>query len=288
MLSKAMFQNTVPGVRTCWTYVPSRPTLDILYRRLKVRFAGRESRPPSRVLKDPSPRNTWVVYFMYCPLGVADARHEFTLLRLREQGFPVLCVCATPRSDLIPEISFELSDALVWKGLGGYDFSAYRIGLETLCEKSSGSRVLVMNDSMLGPFFDLHKFIDSVPWDLAGFTASALHENHIQSYAFVFSRMDWSRLHELDSVFLSSAAYDNVEAVILCQENRLARVASRSMSVGAYWYSDGRSVDDPCLRRPIELLDAGFPFIKRSLLGKMSHFQDPTVIRQRLDVLLHP
>lgn len=278
----------VPGVYSFWTYTPSEPSWSIKYRRFKVWLAGKQSRPPFKVLKMMTREPLWVVYFMYCPGGIADGRHEHTLTQLRHQGFPVLCVCATPKVEAIPEVAVASSDALVWKGVGGYDFSAYRIGLELICESSAGARVMCLNDSMLGPFFDLRPFIEDAPWDLTGFTASALHENHIQSYGFIFSRMDPGRLSQLNDVFLPNAAYDDVEAVILNQENKLARVASASMSVGAYWYCDGTEVDDACLRRPLELLDAGFPFLKRSLLGKMMHFQDPVMIRNRLRTFGYP
>lgn len=280
-----MAVGSVQGLQTYWSFVPSRPSLGIRYRRFKVWLAGRSRRPPHEVIHEVRPGDIWVVYFMYCPNGEAETRHEFTLSRLREERLRVLCICATPNSEQIPEVAKEKSDALVWKGLGGYDFSAYRIGLELICESSDGARVLCLNDSMLGPFAELRPFIERAPWDLTGFTASALHENHIQSYGFVFSRMDTRRLLHLQDVLFPDAAYDDVEAVILNQENKLARVAHAHMSVGAYWYSDGTKIDDPCLRRPFELLDAGFPFLKRSLIGKMSHFQDPEKVRERLSLL---
>ena len=59
--------------------------------------------------------------------------------------------------------------------------------------------------------------------------------------------------------------------MITCQESRMARVASRSMSVGAYWYlEDG----DPTQTAPFELIDAGYPFFKRSLCEARSPYVD--------------
>jgi hypothetical protein len=69
-------------------------------------------------------------------------------------------------------------------------------------------------------------------------------------------------------MFFPFAALSNPSHVINLHELRFARVASRSMSVGAFWYGDAVKVQDPMLHRPIELLTAGFPFLKRSLLGK--------------------
>jgi hypothetical protein len=286
--SKLIAGTTIAGVRRDWTYEPSSPSWGIRYRRFKVMLRGRSPRPPHCIIREVTPESVWVVYFMYCPSGVAEPRHEYTLSRLREEGLSVLCVCATPSPEIVPDAAKMLSSALAWKGLGGYDFSAYRLGLELVSEYSSGARVLCLNDSMFGPFSSVRPLIEEAPWDLTGLTASALHENHIQSYAFVFSKIDRKRLEQLDAVLFPNAAYEDVEAVILNQENRLARIASEHMSVGAYWYSDGSVIKDICLQRPLQLIDAGFPFLKRSLLGKMSHFQERGVIADRLRKLGFP
>jgi hypothetical protein len=60
------------------------------------------------------------------------------------------------------------------------------------------------------------------------------------------------------------------------------------MSVGAFWFASGNAVDDPMLRRPLELLDAQFPFMKYSLFGKMRRFQNPQIIAERISKLGHP
>ena len=66
-------------------------------------------------------------------------------------------------------------------------------------------------------------------------------------------------------------AYDGFKAVVLNQETALARVASRTMSVGAFCYVDSGAAPDPTLQLGLELVRRGFPFLKRSLLGKLAH-----------------
>lgn len=77
--------------------------------------------------------------------------------------------------------------------------------------------------------------------------------------------------------------------MILLQETRFAKVASQQMSVGAYWYTDGSLHQDLCLNCPEQLIEAGFPLLKRSLLGKFAgNFQDPQKMQALLERLGHP
>jgi lipopolysaccharide biosynthesis protein len=176
----------------------------------------------------------------------------------------------------------------LWKDLPGYDFSAYRLVLSHLAGCSPGAEVLVMNDSVYGPFADLREVFDTAPWALTGFTASNLRESHIQSYAFLLRNLRPSTLVRLAPVLPPGIAFNQFRHIIDLQESRFARVAARSMSVGALWYGDVRDLSDPTLARPMELLDNGFPFLKRSLLGKHQGFIERDAVLARLHALGHP
>ena len=104
-------------------------------------------------------------------------------------------------------------------------------------------------------------------------------------------------VRQLDSAFMASVhpvmstdwCYPGAEPVILLQETRLARVAHRHMSVGAYWYTDGATHMDLSLNCPQSLIEAGFPLLKRSLFGKFAgSFQDPQSMSALLQRLGHP
>lgn len=278
----------VDGLRTSWSFEPSSTGLSLRLHRLVRGPVYARPRPPHLELRPVVSRPRWVVYFVYLPDGRLQASHRFTLASLRRQGLALCVVCATPKAGDVPPDLHEQADALYWKGLSGYDFSAYTLALEMVALRSPGADVLVMNDSVFGPFRDLGNFMDAAPWDLTGFTASALCENHLQSYAFVLRRVTPDRLEQLRPVFPRHKAYDRMGEVVLCQELQLARVAARHMSVGAWWYNDARCLDDPCLQRPFELLDAGFPFLKKSLLGKMGDCQDPRRVIEYLRCQGHP
>lgn len=240
------------------------------------------------MIKAVTQKHTWVVYFMYAPDGMLSTSHRFTLERLRDLGLSVFVVCATSRSDLIPHGLSAYCDALFWKGLSGYDFSAYTLALREISCSSPGADVFVMNDSVFGPFSDIRQDIARAPWDLTGFTSSNQVTNHIQSYAFIMRGVDKSRMAKLSTVFFPYFAMSDASGVIQVQETRLARVAARYMKVGAFWYGDRNEIIDPTLVRPIALLDAGFPFLKRSLLNKHKSFINAEVVHSRLEQLGHP
>lgn len=282
------FLARVPKLEYMWDFVPSRPKLSYSCKRLYAFLRYAHSRPAHTAIKPLDRRPNWLVYFAYCPKGRAEPHHHFTLERLKDLGLDVFIVCACPSVAAVPEDLHKYADALYWKDLAGYDFSAYTLALEVISDRSPGATAFILNDSVFGPFVDLRPFLKAARWDLTGFTASALEENHIQSYAFILRDVTAQRLDNLRSIFYRRKAFSYGGAAIWCQETRLARIAHRTMSVGAYLYSNGKYVDDPCLRLPFNLLDAGFPFLKRSLLDKMRHFQDPAAVRERLAMLKHP
>lgn len=225
---------------------------------------------------------------MYAPDGLMSTAHEFTLARLRDLGLPVFVVCATPSPGLIPAKLASYCEALFWKALSGYDFSGYSLALREISRNASGADVFVMNDSVLGPFSDFREILTRTKWDLTGFTASNQMTSHIQSYAFLLRDVTPSRMARLSTVFFPYFAMSDANAVILLQETRLARVAARHMNVGALWYGDYREVIDPTLSRPFELLDSGFPFLKRSLLSKHKSFHARENVIARMEQLGHP
>jgi hypothetical protein len=281
----------VADLTQSWDFVPSQ-TWPLRIRRTVRSWLHKRPPPPSETLVQVRPRPEWVVYFVFLPEGQLTPAHRFTIQRVRDAGIALLTVCATPKPSQVPDELRELSDALCWKGMSGYDFSAYSIGLRLIAEGSPGATATVLNDSVFGPFHDLRRFSASPRWDLSGFTASSQVENHIQSYAFVLRDVTPERLSHLEPVLPSRYAYDDMGEVVIHQELPLARVAARNMSVGAYWYGNAKAagdpIFDPTLSRPLELVRAGFPFIKKSLLGKHQVFQDPAKIRSELDRLGHP
>lgn len=278
----------VPGLVENWDFhsdpVPRwqrRQIMEILLR-------NSHRRPRASVIKPLAQKPIWLLYFLYSPSGEITLTHKFTLSRLRDLGIAICVVCATKECSLVPNELLAFADAIFWKSLEGYDFSAYTLGLREISTHSPGADVIVMNDSVFGPFSDFRLLLKDSHWDLTGFTASSQLTHHIQSYAFMLRNVDRIRMLKLSPVFFPFVALSNPNDVIKVQETRLARVAARSMKVGAFWFGDQKDVSDPTLVRPFELMDSGFPFLKRSLLGKHKKFQDTEAVIARLERMGHP
>ncbi|HVQ07455.1 MAG TPA: hypothetical protein VMS43_03375 [Allosphingosinicella sp.] len=277
-----------PALQRDWTFVPSRPNLVARLSRLKSRLTGRRPPPPHRALKPIAPRTRWNAYFAFLPGGGLTPGHLFTIERLRGLEGGLLIVCATPGPEDVPEALHDVADALYWKGLSGYDFSAYAVALRAIAVHSPGADVFVMNDSVLGPLVDPAPMLDRAPWDLTGFTASSALENHLQSYAFLLRGVTPERIAAFGSALPERIAYDRFRDVVNLQETRFARLAARHLSVGAFWYADAATMGDPSLAAAATLLDAGSPFLKKSLLGHYAGFQDEARLREMLAARGHP
>lgn len=276
------------GLQRDWTFVRSRPNLVARLSRLKSAIMGRRPPPPHLVLKPVTERPRWNVYFVYLPDAVLTPAHLFTINRLRALDGGLLVVCATPEPRDMPAALDGLADALIWKGLSGYDFSAYAIALRAIAAHSPGADAFVMNDSVFGPLVDPTPLLAQARWDLTGFTASSAVENHLQSYAFLLRDVTAGRLAAFGPALPADHAYDRYRDVVNLQETRFARLAARHMSVGALWYADAGRIGNPSLATATALLDAGAPFLKKSLLGHYASLQDEAGLRTRLAIRNHP
>ncbi len=257
-----------------WTYEPSSPNWDVRLARLRGRFA-RKAPPAHELLRAPTAKPLWFVYFVYAPQGRLTQGHRVALARIRDMGFALHVVCATRDVASVPTELHRYADALHWKALSGYDMSGYTLGLHDVARHSPGAMVVLANDSVWGPLVDLRPFVKHAQWDMTGFTALDITENHFQSYAWMLKDVTPARLQALAPVLPSTWAYNWGTYAVLLQETLLARHAAKSMSVGSFLYSRIAAFNgDSTLSRAFELVDAGHPFLKKSLLGKFAFVQD--------------
>lgn len=271
-----------------WAFKPSPAPATVRLRRVSSRLRRRIAAPDHRWVRRPSATGDWTLYFVFAADGRLQTAHRFTLDRLARLDRRLLIVCAAPSPEQIPAELGGYADALVWKALPGFDFSAYALGLHGIADAAPGSDVLVLNDSVFGPLHDLAPLLSRMRWDLNGFTASGNIENHVQSYAFLLRDVTPNRMRLLRSVLPRETAYDRFWDVVLCQETRFARVAGRTMTVGALLYAGAGEITDPSLDQALPLLEAGFPFLKRSLTGKFSDRYLPGQVEAALRRYGHP
>ncbi|MDP1028792.1 hypothetical protein Q5H91_16335 [Sphingomonas sp. KR1UV-12] len=290
------------GPATPWAFRPSPPAFRIRIKRLACRLTRRRAPPRWRTIRPVTPAARWNVLFLYAPQGALDADQRRILARVRRLDGSLLVVLACP--DIAHPVVPDGADAIIVKELSGFDFSAYRLALDAIAGASPGAVAYVQNDSVLGPFGDVDRLVRDAPWDLTGFIATRAVENHLSSFAFVLRDVTPARLAALTPILSSRWSCDDPTAVILLQETRLARVAARRMSVGAYWYVPTAPLREPIVRRvlaraggraaqidtagdatlacPVALLDAGFPYLKRSLFTKFAGLHAPVALKAAL------
>ena len=269
-----------------WDFEPTRASTRIRALRLRNALLHRVAAPASELLKSGNGGARWAAYFVFLADGGLQPAHRFTLERLASTGRRLLVVCAAPNPAAVPGELIARSDICVWKALPGFDFSAYALALRTLAEYAPGAETLVLNDSVFGPFGDFESWLAPASWDLTGFTATANVENHLQSFAFQMREVTSVRIGELSPIL--GRTFDSFWDVVLNQENQFARVAARNMSVGALLYAPPGDSPDPMLQRALPLVRAGFPFLKRSLLGKLAHLHPREDVLATLEAAGHP
>ena len=270
-----------------WTFRASRPDLLTMLARRSMR-RRLVPPPPSRVITPVDMRRRWSLYFIYAPDGRMRPSHRFTLRRLRSNNTALAVVYASPSAADVPSELVAATDALYWKGLSGFDFSAYAIGLHALAEHSRGADIFVMNDSVYGPFSSLDTVWAQIGWDMTGFTASGNIQNHIQSYAFLLRDWNVRKFNGLKSILRLEDAYAEHRDVVFGQESLFAQQATKTMSVGSQWYADYEKCSDVTIYAALALCEAGFPFMKKSLFTKYAHLVDQGAFRAALQATGHP
>ena len=115
----------------------------------------------------------YVRYYLSCLMNVADHIHFVTVSDLDDESHAALV---------------SLGIEITQRDNVGYDFMSYSFGLRSL-EIDDYDEIIICNDSVYGPFFDLQaifQHMDAVDCDFWGITESLEISRHIQSYFVVF------------------------------------------------------------------------------------------------------
>ncbi len=195
---------------------------------------------------------------------------------LREADYGVLVVSAA-----------EATAALDWGGAMppgtvvlrkpnvGYDFGSWSVGLEFLASWTGYERVILANDSMVGPFATIRpllRVLDTSGADVWGLTDTRQFSHHLQSYFLAFrgSVLEEPAMREF---FRGVRQEPTKQAVIRRNEMGLSRLLSTEGYVWeaafrAEWFVDFG--ENPVIRGWHQLLRQGFPFVKREIIRQPS------------------
>jgi lipopolysaccharide biosynthesis protein len=169
----------------------------------------------------------------------------------------------------------------------GYDFGSWATAIDRYPIIGSSARVLLVNDSLVGPFESIATLLDGFhksKADVWGMTDTTQFAYHLQSYCLGFGghalreppiARFWSNVRAVTS--RDEAIWDNEIALgrLLGREHFTMEAAI------PYWrvVSDGQN---PTILGWRRLLDAGFPFVKRQLLREPQVAPDAVEIPEHL------
>ena len=139
------------------------------------------------------PLSTSKVAAVYAHFDGEGLIHDYVVHQLSElaaAGFRIVFVSNSPK---FPPESVALVTpycrTILWRYNIGYDFGAYKDGLNAIEGKDNLAALLLMNDSIYGPFFRLRDQlmeIDRTTTDFWGITDSWQAGFHVQSYFILF------------------------------------------------------------------------------------------------------
>lgn len=203
------------------------------------------------------------------------------LASLASAGFAVVLVINTDldrNSMSIPPTLVDRLAACMVRENVGFDFAAwghaYALGNGFL----NCSRLLLVNDSVIGPlsaeaFSALILRLRQSSADVIGLTENALPHRHLQSYFLCFGPRAL-RSEVLHRALMGLYCLPTKSLVIDAYETALTRQFERHGLVTAALFPplsrDSRSADDTLIRWK-ELIAAGFPYVKASLLASPRH-----------------
>ena len=169
----------------------------------------------------------------------------------------------------------------------GYDFGSWATALDLLPAISRAPNVLLVNDSLVGPFGPVDHLLDRFHRsraDVWGLTDTEQLGHHLQSYCLGFREGCLDR-PELRAFWQGIRVEVSRDDVIHRYELGLSRVLrharlSTEAAIEGWRAVDGD--DNPTLIGWRRLLDLGFPFVKRQVLLDPGVCPDGHLVRDEL------
>jgi lipopolysaccharide biosynthesis protein len=155
----------------------------------------------------------------------------------------------------------------------GYDFGSWSIALDMIPQIVSAERVLLVNDSMVGPFTSLDPILamfDTTRADVWALTDTKQFGHHLQSY-FLGFRHGVLADRPLQAFWASIRQHADKMRIILDYEVGLGRLLrAEGYSTDAAFSNElvVRAGQNPVILGWKRLLELGFPFVKRELLHR--------------------
>ena len=203
---------------------------------------------------------------------------EKLIQELLDCDYEVLLVSACESKErifLLPHILNRIT--VLRKPNYGYDFGSWSVGLQAFPYIKYADEVLLINDSMIGPFGSLEHILEDVrnsPFDITGLCDSIQIQYHLQSFFFHFKNgalADDSIWH----FWCNVRHHQHKEDVIRQYEIGFTDMAAKSVRLGAL-YPFNLTEDRfgaSTFNAAKAFIHLGNPFIKRELIRNLSNTQ---------------
>jgi lipopolysaccharide biosynthesis protein len=191
---------------------------------------------------------------------------------VRDAGYTVVVVSTAPGGTPLDWTGGRLPGVVVLRRPNiGYDFGSWATALEHYPSIADSDHVLMLNDSLVGPFHSIEHLLDhfhASAADVWGLTDSTQFHHHLQSYCLGFTRQSL-RKPPLVRFWRGIRSWASRIEVIQANELGLSRLLANEHFVTEaaipYWRVVKEN-ENPTLLGWRRLLDLGFPFVKRQLL----------------------
>jgi hypothetical protein len=208
----------------------------------------------------------------WAPDGRVDRSAGELTKAVLANGYAVVLVSAAPGSRPLDWVGGRPEGITVLRRPNiGYDFGSWATALDRYPDIAEGTHVLMLNDSLAGPFQPIDHLLEQFHLsaaDVWGLTDTTQFGHHLQSYCLGFSGRCLLEA-PLARFWRNIRVEQSREGVIWRNEIGLSRLLDRERFVTEaaipFWrvVADGQN---PTILGWRRLLDTGFPFVKRQLL----------------------
>jgi lipopolysaccharide biosynthesis protein len=254
----------------------------------------RESLPHTTIVRRPSPGTDSRRFAIVASFGKRTVP-AVGIVKLTDElvrcGFAVVVVRSsadnTPWADLS---ALDPAVGYVQRPNVGYDFGSWAAGMASFPSDLRRDQVLLVNDSIAGPFAPLDALLEdfsSTSADVWAATSTLQFGPHLQSF-MVGYRRGVLREAPLRDFWRGLEPQSSKHRIVEAHEIGLSQIfQSEGFSATAAIPSEVvvRDGDNPTIVGWRGLLDAGFPFVKRELLVKKRFAAERNEVREYVRAL---
>ena len=135
-------------------------------------------------------KSKWCVYSHFDKNDIVESYVIDALKKIKDCGFRIIFVSTSRLINEEDLIKLKKSASVILNRENiGYDFGSYKSGIQFLFKNQIvPKQLLITNDSVFGPFFDLNPIIkESRNSDVFGMTDSVESAYHLQSYFIIYN-----------------------------------------------------------------------------------------------------